>query len=129
MKTASKQFPSASWLRAGCAGLVLAAASVGCLGRGMTASSRPATGPEPRRMEPAPSQFGPAPAKIVSVNPELKFVVIDFSSRVMPPVGTRLSVHRGDKKIGEVRISEPVRARLATADIVEGEVHAGDEAR
>jgi hypothetical protein len=78
---------------------------------------------------PTPAQFGPAPAKIALVNSELQFVVIDFSSRVMPPVGTRLNVYRGDKNIGVVRITEPVRARLATADIVEGEIRVGDEAR
>ena len=83
------------------------------------------TGP----VTPTPSQFGPAPAKIVLVNPELAFVVIDFSSRVMPPVGTRLNVYRGDKYIGAVRITEPERARLATADILQGEVRVGDEAR
>ena len=129
MKTASKQFPSQSSLRAAFACLVLAVIVAGCLGRGPTTPSRPVVEPQPRRMEPAPSQFGPAPAKIVSVNPELGFVVVDFSSRVMPPVGTRLNVYRGDKNIGAVRITEPVRARLATADIVEGEVHVGDEAR
>ncbi len=108
---------------------MLAAVTVGCLGRGTTAPARPAVAPQTGHVTPTPSQFGPAPAKIVSVNPELRFVVIDFSSRVMPPVGTRLNVYRGDKNIGAVRITEPVRARLATADILQGEVHVGDEAR
>jgi len=126
---ASKQFLSQSWLRAGCACLALAMVSAGCLGRGLTARPRPAVAPEPGHVAPVPTQFGPAPAKIVSVNSELGFVVIDFSGRVMPPVGTRLSVYRGDKNIGAVRITEPVRAMLATADIVQGEVRVGDEAR
>lgn len=129
MKTAAKQSPPQSSLRAAFACLVLAVIVAGCLGRGPTTPSRPAVEPESRRMAPAPSQFGPAPAKIVSVNPELGFVVVDFSARVMPPVGTRLNVYRGDKNIGAVRITEPVRSRLATADIVQGEVRVGDEAR
>jgi hypothetical protein len=80
-------------------------------------------------MAPAASQFGPAPAKVISVNSAMGFVVIDFSSRMMPPAGTRLNVYRGDKNIGAVRITDPVRSRLATADIIEGEIHSGDEAR
>jgi hypothetical protein len=127
MKKADRQF--SFWLRAAAACLMLAAVA-GCFGgRGTSAPSRPVTQLQPEQVEPAPSQFGPRPAKIVSVNPELQFVVIDFSSRVMPPVGTRLNVYRGDKSIGAVQITEPVRARLATADIVRGEVRVGDEAR
>lgn len=129
MKTAEKQFPFSSWLRATAACLMLATVLAGCLGRGTSASSRSVIQPQPDSVEPAPSQFGPGPAKVVSVNSELRFVVIDFSSRLMPAVGTRLNVYRGDKNIGAVQITEPVRARLATADIVQGEVHVGDEAR
>jgi hypothetical protein len=129
MKTTAKQFPSPSSLRTDFACLVLAVIVAGCVGRGPTTPSRPVVEPQPRRMEPAASQFGPAPAKVVSVNPDLGFVVVDFSSRVMPPVGTRLNVYRADKNTGAVRITEPVRSRLATADIVQGEVHVGDEAR
>ena len=72
---------------------------------------------------------GAAAAKIVSVNSDLGFVVVDFASRTVPTVGTRVSVYRGDKRIGAVRITEPVHSPLATADIVEGEVRVGDEAR
>ena len=128
MKMTSRQVPSPSWLRAGCACLV-AAITVGCFGRGATAPARTVPAPQPSQVTPAPSQFGPAPAKIISMNPELQFVVIDFSSRVMPAVGTRLNVYRGDKIVGAVRITEPVRARLATADIVQGEVRIGDGVR
>jgi hypothetical protein len=63
------------------------------------------------------------------MNPEHGFVVIDFSSRVVPAVGTRVNAYRNGKRVGAVRITEPVRGQLATADIVEGEVRVGDEAR
>jgi hypothetical protein len=128
MKTTVKRFLFSSWLRAAAACLMLAAVA-GCLGRGPSASSRSVIQPQPQSVTPALSQFGPGPAKVVSVNSELRFVVIDFSSRVMPPVGARLNVYRGDKNIGAVQITEPVRARLATADVVQGEVRVGDEAR
>jgi hypothetical protein len=128
MKNTGRQF--SLWLRAAAACLVLGTITAGCAGMGGTrAPSGSAIESQPGQMEPAPSQFGPGPAKIVSVNPELQFVVIDFSSRVMPPIGTRLNVYRGDKNVGAVQITEPVRARLATADIVQGEVRVGDEAR
>ena len=117
------------WLRVAAVGLVLGMITAGCADTGRTNTARPAARPQPSDMEPAPSQFGPGPARIVSVNPELRFVVIDFSSRVMPPVGTRLNVYRGDKNTGAVQITEPVRAQLATADIVQGDVRIGDEAR
>ncbi len=81
----------------------------------------------PAQVEPA--QFGPAPAKITYVSTEYKFVVIDFVSRTMPPVGTRLDVYRDEKRVGTVQITEPVRARFATADILEGELRRGDAAR
>ena len=129
MKITSQQVVFPSWLRAGCAFLVVTIVTVGCMGTGATAPARSPVGRESVHVTPALSQFGPASAKIISVNAELQFVVIDFSSRVMPPVGTRLNVYRGGKNVGAVRITEPVRARLATADIVQGEVHVGDEAR
>jgi hypothetical protein len=117
-------------LRSAAACLVLGTIVAACSNvDGTRAPRRPATQPAPAQVEPAPSQFGPSPAKVVSANPELRFVVVDFSSRVMPPVGTRLNVYRGDKSIGAIQITEPVRARLATADVVEGDVRVGDEAR
>ncbi len=75
------------------------------------------------------TQGGPRIARIVSVNSEHGFVVMEFTSRTMPAIGTRVAVYRNGKPVGAVRITEPARAPLATADIVEGEVRVGDEAR
>jgi len=77
----------------------------------------------------APAQFGPAPAKITLVNYDLRFVVIDFRSRVMPEIGAELNVYREGVRVGSVRTTEPVRAQFATADIVTGDIQVGDEAR
>ena len=95
----------------------------GCLGSGSTA---PAGTPTGARLEPSAPETGGA--RVASVNSELGFAVIDFAEQTMPPVGTRVNVYRGDKRVGTVRITEPVHAPLATADIVEGEVRVGDEA-
>ena len=116
-----RQLVSAAVTRA----MVLSVATVlvsGCLGSG-------ATGPATHtaaQLEPVPLETG---GKIASVNSELGFVVVDFASQTMPALGTRLNVYRGHRRVGAVRITEPVRAPLAVADIVEGEVHVGDEAR
>jgi hypothetical protein len=124
MTKASRRFSSS--VRAGALCLALAA---GCTGLGPTVPSRPVTAPDTGRVAPAASQLGPSPAQILSVNSDLGFVVIDFGSRLIPPVGTRLDVFRDNKEIGAVRITEPVQAQLATADIIQGELRAGDEAR
>jgi hypothetical protein len=95
----------------------------GCLGTGATAPAGSAAGAR----EPSPPETGAA--RIASVNTELRFAVVDFSTQTMPPVGTRVNVYRGDKQVGTLRITEPVHAPLATADIIDGEARVGDEAR
>ena len=107
--------------------LSVAAAFVsGCLGSGATAPSGTPATHAASHLEPVPPEA--AGAKIASVNSELGFVVVDFASQVMPALGTRINVYRGGKRVGVVRITEPVHAPLATADIVEGDVRVGDEA-
>jgi hypothetical protein len=76
-----------------------------------------------------PAQPEEVPATIRKVDDTYHFVVIDFSSRAMPPVGTHLIVYRDGKPVGEVRITEPSRAQFATADILTGDLQVGDEAR
>ena len=104
---------------AGCATIAL---FTGCLGSGTTK-------PTSAHLEPSPASLGAATARIALVNPELGFVVIDFASQTMPAAGTQVNVYRGDKRVGAVRITEPVQPPLATADITEGDLRAGDEAR
>jgi hypothetical protein len=101
----------------------------GCLGSGATVPPRTAAKPGTARFASSPTPSGAAAAKIVSMNSDLGFVVVDFGSRTVPAVGTRVNVYRGDKRVGAVRITEPVHTPLATADIAEGEVRVGDEAR
>jgi len=108
------------------AGLVAALLS-GCLGGGATAPAGTPAAPAGSRLEPSAPETGGA--RVASVNTELGFAVVDFAARPMPPVGTRVNIYRGDKRVGTVRITEPVHAPLATADVVDGEVRVGDEAR
>jgi hypothetical protein len=77
----------------------------------------------------APSRFGPAPAEITKLDAKYRFVVVDFSSRVMPPAGTHMTVYRDDRPIGEIELTEPMRPQFATADILKGNLQVGDSAR
>ena len=70
-----------------------------------------------------------APAKITIVRPEEKFVVVDFSSRTMPALGTKLTAYRAGQKVGTVQLNGPARVRAAVADILDGEMQVGDEMR
>jgi hypothetical protein len=67
--------------------------------------------------------------RIISVRPELRFVVVDFSLESLPPEGQRLSVYRAGLKVGEIKISGPARGSNTVADISAGEAQVGDEVR
>jgi hypothetical protein len=125
----SRLYPSPVVRRIAVVGFAAAALFTGCLGRTTMAPARASAQPDNRHVEPSSAELGTMAARIVSLNSEHEFVVIDFMSRVVPAVGTRVNVYHQGKRVGAVRITEPVRAQLATADIVEGEVHVGDEAR
>jgi hypothetical protein len=116
----NRSFSSLEMRRVAVVGFAAAVLFTGCLGR-MTAR------PDESGVGPSPGQLGPPAARIVSLNSEHDFVVIDFTSRTIPAGGTTVSIYRNGKRVGAVRITEPVRAQFATADIVEGEVHVGDE--
>lgn len=81
-----------------------------------------------RAVLPAP-QFAPAGAPITRVEAKHQFVILDFKDRVMPALGTKLTVYRGLERVGVVQLTPPARATFATADILEGELRVGDEAR
>jgi hypothetical protein len=85
--------------------------------------------PAPAAVQIVPAQLGSPPATVRKVDITYNFVVLDFSQRAMPPLGTHLTVYRDGQKVGEVQITEPVRAQFATADVLAGELQVGDEAR
>jgi hypothetical protein len=67
--------------------------------------------------------------KVVSVNSQLRFCVLDFSLTSLPKLEQQLSVYRDNRKVGELKVSGPTQGRNAVADIVAGEASAGDEVR
>jgi hypothetical protein len=64
--------------------------------------------------------------KIVTVNSNLKFVVINFGFSVIPPADTKLGVYRNGLKIGEVKLTNYLLENNAVADITSGEAEKGD---
>lgn len=67
--------------------------------------------------------------KVASVNPILRFVVIDFYLSRLPQIGQPLSVYRQGQKVGEVKVTGPEQSRNIAADITAGDAKVGDEVR
>ena len=108
--------------------MALGCGVIGCA-HGPSRAEKAAPNPKPDETQVAPFQFSAAPARIVSINAQYRFVVINFSSRTLPSLGTKLPVYRDDQRVGMIQLTEPVRAQFATADILEGDLRAGDEVR
>jgi hypothetical protein len=67
--------------------------------------------------------------KIVSVNANLRFVVLNFPIGRMAAVDQRFSVYRDGQKVGELKVTGPQQDDNIIADITNGEAQAGDEVR
>jgi len=66
---------------------------------------------------------------VVSVNPALRFLVMDFPVRKLPVLEQRLNVYRNGRKVGEVKVTGPARDTTIAGDIMLGEAQVGDEVR
>jgi hypothetical protein len=69
---------------------------------------------------------GSAKGVVLKVNDKAKFVVIKFQYRAVPSVGKVLSVMRNGVKVGQIRMTKPIKSPHGTADIIEGDVQRGD---
>ena len=67
--------------------------------------------------------------KVAWVNHSLKFVVLDFSLKPVPELNSKMFLYRAGRKMGEVRITGPVRDNNIAADLLSGDAEVGDEAR
>jgi hypothetical protein len=67
--------------------------------------------------------------KILKVNAEGRFVVLNFPIGKLPFVGQRLNVYRHNLKVGEVKVTGPQREDNIVADISAGEAEPGDDVR
>jgi hypothetical protein len=66
---------------------------------------------------------------VVSVDPALRFLVMDFPVRKLPVLEQRLNVYRNGQKVGEVKVTGPGRDTTIAGDIMVGEAQVGDEVR
>jgi len=92
-----------------------------------------ATGDPPRGNRTATSQ-PPLPdttvaGRVVSVNPALRYVVMDFPLRSLPAIDQRLNVYRQNQRVGIVKVTGPIMGTVAAGDIVTGQATLDDEVR
>lgn len=67
--------------------------------------------------------------KVLKVNQEARFVVLNFPIGRLPSIEQRLNVYRHNLKVGEVKVTGPQREDNIVADISVGEAEVGDEVR
>lgn len=70
-----------------------------------------------------------AGGRVAWVNYSLKFVVLDFTLKQVPELGSRMFLYRSGRKVGEVKITGPVRENNIAADLIAGDAEVGDETR
>lgn len=63
---------------------------------------------------------------VVTVNTKAKFVVVKYNYRAIPSIGKVLSVLRNGVKVGQIKVTKPVKPPHSTADIIDGDIQRGD---
>ena len=98
-----------------------------------TASTRRITaevvGPDPMAPRVMAQPVDSVRGRVLSVNPALRFVIVDFPGHKMPQLDEKLGVWRLDYKVAEITVSGPYRGSTVAADITAGEVLPGDMVR
>jgi hypothetical protein len=67
--------------------------------------------------------------KVIKMNPEGRFVILNFPIGHLPALEQRLNVYHHGLKVGEVKVTGPQMDDDIVGDIVAGEAQAGDEVR
>ncbi|MBM3902117.1 MAG: hypothetical protein FJ379_08505 [Verrucomicrobia bacterium] len=87
---------------------------------------KPVVKPAPLRLlRPLDGRVG----QVLTVNPRLRFVVLDYSLTSLPVLGDELDLWRGPSIVGRLKVSGPILNTTAVADIVSGEPQVADLAR
>lgn len=106
--------------------LLLALAAGGCSWfHGKTETAKPAVASPAPIVTPDLSLA----AKVISVNPIGRFVVLSFPASQMPRVDQTLFLYRGGLKTAEVRVTGPQQENNTVADIISGDAQVGDTVR
>jgi hypothetical protein len=66
-------------------------------------------------------------ARVIWVNPEMNIAVLEGGGRF--PAGITAVAMREGEPVGQLRISGPRKGNRLTADVLSGDVRAGDELR
>ncbi len=91
---------------------------------GCQTARRSPTAPPPR-VQPLDASVG----RVVSINPRLGFVVLDFTLSRPPLPGDRLEVSRAGTVVGQLKVGFHQRGATLVADILSGAPEVGDEVR
>lgn len=67
--------------------------------------------------------------KVISVNTDARFAVLNFPIGTVPPIGRLLNAYRQGLKVGELKVTGPQGDENTVADITVGDVRSGDEVR
>jgi len=106
--------------------LVLTLVAPGCRNLPPPEPVKPVVKPAPVRLvRPLDGQVG----QVLTVNPRLRFVVLDYSLTSLPVLGDELDLWRGPSIVGRLKVSGPILNTTAVADIVSGEPQVADLAR
>lgn len=109
-----------------CLLLLSAMLLTGCFGRKTEVVSNQARKPgEKLIVTPETMLMG----RVVRVNENARYAVLNFPVGTMPANDTRMSVYRRGLKVAEVKVTGPQENDNTVADILNGEVQAGDELR
>ncbi len=68
-------------------------------------------------------------AKVIKVDTEGRFVILNFPEGQMPRLDQHLFLYRGGLKVAEVKITGPQQETSIVADIVAGDAQAGETVR
>jgi hypothetical protein len=86
----------------------------------------PLTKPGETVQQPKPSG---GQGKVMLVDRELGFIVVDFTFSQLPPAEQRYYVYRGNQQVGEIITTGQVDETFLVADINKGDIRAGDLVR
>jgi hypothetical protein len=102
----------------------------GCAGhKAKTISQADYPEPEPAHTKVIVTPGATATGRVVRVNANARFAVLNFPVGSVPAAGRRLDVYRAGLKVGEVKVTGPQQDDNTVADILNGEAQTGDELR
>jgi hypothetical protein len=81
--------------------------------------------PEEPRIRPLDDSVG----RVVSVHARLRFAVLDYTLYRLPAQGQVLFVERDGAVVGALKVNGPVQGTTLSADVLSGEIRAGDRTR